>query len=293
MSITQYSILVADDEPANIEIYFKSLNSEQYQLLVAPNGQICYDVARQTKPALIIMDWEMPVMDGIEAVKKLQQDNETKNIPVIMATGKMTSSENLKTALDAGAVDYLRKPIDKIELMARVRSMLSLYESLKKNIEQERLISKQKEEQLMQIINQNKKELTSNTLRLVQNSEFNMQLIDDIKEIAQYTNPEGKKYIKDIIIKHKVNSSQSNWQEFEILFEQVHSDFYKSLNENFPDLTPNERKLCAFLKLNMTSKDISSITFQTTESLKKARFRLRKKLNIDGAENISTFLQRF
>ena len=293
MVLKKHSILVADDEPRNIEIYFNALDNNSYQVLIAPNGQVCYDIAVQTNPSLIIMDWEMPVMNGIEAVKKLGQNEITKNIPVIMATGKMTSSQNLKTALDAGAVDYVRKPIDKVELTARVRSMLSLYDSLKRNIEQEKLISKQKEEQLLLLIHQNKRELASSTFRLVQNSELNMQLISDLKKLLKFTDKEGQKHINSIITKHKINNSDSNWQEFEILFEQVHTDFYSSLNKNFPGLTPNERKLCAFLKLNMSSKEISAVTFQTNESLKKARSRLRKKLKIDSSENISTFLQQF
>ena len=74
MVLKKHSILVADDEPRNIEIYFNALDNNSYQVLIAPNGQVCYDIAVQTNPSLIIMDWEMPVMNGIEAVKKLGQN---------------------------------------------------------------------------------------------------------------------------------------------------------------------------------------------------------------------------
>jgi DNA-binding CsgD family transcriptional regulator len=64
----------------------------------------------------------------------------------------------------------------------------------------------------------------------------------------------------------------------------VHADFYKNLNQINPDLTPNERRLCAFLKLNMSTKDISAITGQTPHSIKIARARLRKKFNLTNSD---------
>jgi DNA-binding CsgD family transcriptional regulator len=79
--------------------------------------------------------------------------------------------------------------------------------------------------------------------------------------------------------------------EFEILFEKVHSSFYENLSARYPDLTANERKMCAFLKLNMSNKDIAQITFQSDEALKKARLRLRQKLDIDRETNLAAFMQ--
>jgi DNA-binding CsgD family transcriptional regulator len=75
------------------------------------------------------------------------------------------------------------------------------------------------------------------------------------------------------------------------LFERVHQLFYEKLNAQFPSLTANDRKICAFLKLNMSSKDIAQITFQSDEALKKARLRLRRKLEIDRKTNLAAFLQ--
>jgi DNA-binding CsgD family transcriptional regulator len=71
----------------------------------------------------------------------------------------------------------------------------------------------------------------------------------------------------------------------------VHIEFYEKLQSKFPDLTTNERKLCAFLRLNMTTKEISAITNQSLNSIEMARHRLRKKLNIDNSQvNLTTFL---
>jgi tetratricopeptide (TPR) repeat protein len=82
-----------------------------------------------------------------------------------------------------------------------------------------------------------------------------------------------------------------SWKEFEGHFTQVHTDFYEKLHEKFPDITLNERKLCAFLRLNMTTKDIASITHQSVHSINVARTRLRRKMNLANSdENLVNYL---
>jgi PAS domain S-box-containing protein len=137
----------------------------------------------------------------------------------------------------------------------------------------------------------NQKSMAAATLKLIQNSERDADTINRLAEIENNTNAEGKHSIRSLITDYKRLSYNSNWDEFEILFEKVHSSFYERLNDLYPDLTANERKICAFLKLNMSSKDIANITFQSDEALKKARLRLRQKLGIDRETNLVVFLQ--
>ncbi len=141
------NILIVDDQPENLQvitdIFAKSkLN---YRITQAPNGKIALKIIKRVLPDIIITDWEMPEMDGIEFVKQLKQNTNTADIPVIMCTGVMTSSENLNTALNAGAVDYIRKPIDGIELIARTKANLLLansYSRIKKlNESKDRILS--------------------------------------------------------------------------------------------------------------------------------------------------------
>jgi DNA-binding CsgD family transcriptional regulator len=70
------------------------------------------------------------------------------------------------------------------------------------------------------------------------------------------------------------------WKEFEIRFNQVQHDFYSKLSSKFPDLSANEKRLCAFLKLNISTREISALTGQSQKSIDIARNRLRKKLNL-------------
>jgi len=135
------------------------------------------------------------------------------------------------------------------------------------------------------------KSITAATLKLIQNSERDTQTIDRLIEIEDNTNCAGKQKINTLISDYKRNSYNSNWDEFEILFEKVHRSFYEQLNSQFPTLTANERKICAFLKLNMSSKEMAQITFQSDEALKKARLRLRQKLDLNREINLVTFLQ--
>jgi PAS domain S-box-containing protein len=137
----------------------------------------------------------------------------------------------------------------------------------------------------------NQRSMTAATLKLIQNSEPDAQTIDQLVEIEKHTNTEGKQKIRVLIADNKRISYNSNWDEFELLFEKVHHSFYEKLNTQYPTLTANERKMCAFLKLNMNNKDISHITFQSDDALKKARLRLRQKLEIGRETNLSAFLQ--
>lgn len=137
----------------------------------------------------------------------------------------------------------------------------------------------------------NQKSMTATTLKLIQNSERDAQMINLLSEIEKGCSSEARQKIKILISDHKRFASNSNWNEFEILFEKVHHSFYEKLQTQFPNLTPNERRICAFLKLNMSNKDIAQITFQSEEALKKARLRLRQKLEIDRETNLGAFLQ--
>ena len=131
-SNTNAVILLVDDQPDNTDTMMGYLSDSdlKYKYLQALNGEIACKVADKRLPDLIIMDWEMPVMNGYEALIQLKENPRTKDIPVVMATGR-SSGGDLEKALNAGAADYIRKPIEKLELLARVRTCLSLSRYIK------------------------------------------------------------------------------------------------------------------------------------------------------------------
>ena len=233
----------------------------------------------------------MPELDGIKTIKLIKQNETVKDIPVIMATGKMMHVNNLKEALEAGAVDYIRQQDDKIELIARVNSMYLLYEIMKKNVELEKEIYIQKEEKLNAIIEQKKRELTSATLKLMQINQFNNEIIPIIKKVIKHTNSNEKELLVKIVSKLKTRSSTMFWDEFEVSFSQVHPHFYTNILKQFPDLTTNDKRLCAFMSMNLTTKEIATILQKSVRSIEIARTRLRNKLGIKGKSvDIHSFL---
>lgn len=402
--MTNSRILIVDDEPLNLLLYAEILKSSGFTVLQAEDGVGAIRTAEEEIPDLILLDWNMPNLDGFEALKILKSKESTKEIPVIMITGVMTSPDNLQRAMNEGASDFIRKPFDRIELNARIRSLLSLSMSMKeikekyliidnknkfietliesvpqplvyytidgiiagfnihflklietddqnimntlvyrylseaeriqyfntdmdiidnkKDIVYECKLGKEQKDYVVskslisdsvgklkgilvimteiselkkahnELMESKKRELTSSALRLIQISEMNNSLIDELEKVYEHTSPKGAELLKNIISQFNINSGINVWKEFEARFENVFESFYDGLNSRNFDLTPGEKKLCALLRLNLSSKDIAALTFQNSQSVDMARYRLRKKLNLNPEENLVDFLMK-
>lgn len=125
-------ILIVDDQADNLDTIMGYLKEAvpSYKYSQALNGELACKIAQKRLPDLIIMDWEMPVMNGLDALICIKKNPLTTDIPVIMATGR-SSGHDLDIALNNGASDYIRKPIEKQELLARVRTCLSISKLIK------------------------------------------------------------------------------------------------------------------------------------------------------------------
>ncbi len=144
---------------------------------------------------------------------------------------------------------------------------------------------------LSQDLEYKKKELTSNMMYLMEKNEFITSISKKLIELKPDAKKDNKDLIQQIINEIRQNSTTKIWDEFEVRFTEVHERFYKELHKAHPDLTPNEIKICAFIRLNMSTKEISAITHQTVKTINMARFRLRKKLNIDRDENLLSYFK--
>lgn len=122
----RYKILIVDDEEENIEIVERKLSCTTYCCISEQNSEKAFTVAFREHPDLIIMDWQMPVLNGIEVLKKIKQDKTVASIPVIIMTGYVNGPENVQTAMNAGASGFLSKPFDSTELNSCVTSVLVL-----------------------------------------------------------------------------------------------------------------------------------------------------------------------
>jgi len=128
------------------------------------------------------------------------------------------------------------------------------------------------------------KELTTNVMYQIRKNELLNRIAEKLMQNSHTFKTENRKLISEIIKELEDSQEDSIWTEFESRFHQVHNEFYDKLNEINPELSPNERRLCAFLRLNMSTKEISSITGQSLRSIEVARTRLRKKLNLTNTE---------
>ncbi len=126
-------------------------------------------------------------------------------------------------------------------------------------------------------------------------TKLNEVVLTIAEKLRKYDPVEGSsnfRLIQSVISELEYTSNTDSWKEFEVRFQNVHVDFYKKLGEQFPDLTPNELKLCAFMRLNMSTKEISSLTGQSQDSVRQARSRLRQKLGASKDENLVNFLSQ-
>ncbi|MDA3859740.1 MAG: response regulator [Melioribacteraceae bacterium] len=131
-------VLVVDDQKDNVFVLEDRLKREGYDVLKAYDGQTCIDIAEEAAPDIILLDVMMPGMSGFEVCKVLTDSKTTKNIPIILVTA-LTEAEDLKEGFLAGAFDYVKKPFNRVELIARVKAALRFSESQKVMLEFEKV----------------------------------------------------------------------------------------------------------------------------------------------------------
>jgi tetratricopeptide (TPR) repeat protein len=138
------------------------------------------------------------------------------------------------------------------------------------------------------------RELTTQALNMVRINERKIELIKLLKEKVPHFKRENQLAVLGIIDEFEKDKNESAWKEFELRFTEVYSEFYEKLSKINPNLTLNEKRLCAFLLLDMNTKEISSITGQSVRAIEQARVRLRKQLNLTNSNiSITTFLSTF
>lgn len=123
MSADQPRVLVVEDEPAQREVLAYNLEAEGFAVSRAENGEEALMLVDETAPDVIVLDWMMPNLSGIEVCRRLKIKSETRAIPIIMLSARSEEVDRVR-GLETGADDYVIKPYSVIELMARVRSQL-------------------------------------------------------------------------------------------------------------------------------------------------------------------------
>jgi hypothetical protein len=151
-----------------------------------------------------------------------------------------------------------------------------------------------KNQQLQKEVEHQGKELASSTMHLVQKSEMLLSIKDKLKHISSISNdpkikPEISELIKNI---EKDTLIDKDWEKFELYFNNIHDSYTKSLKAQFPVLTANDIKMCAYLRMNLSTKEIASILNISARGVEISRYRLRKKMNLENGINLTDYLSK-
>lgn len=149
---------------------------------------------------------------------------------------------------------------------------------------------KKKEIELNKLLVKKENEIAQKELILLNKNSLIAESTKKINEVISKSEKETKNELNNIIKELKASEKSYNENEFEIILKENFSDFYKTLIEKYPSLTRNEIRLCLFAKLNLSVKEVSSITKQSSNSIITARHRLKKKLNLSKDESLTKFI---
>jgi len=116
-------LLVVEDEETLVTLLRYNLEKEGYRVTVAKDGEDALLLAREEVPDLVLLDWMLPLLSGIEVCRRLRRGRETRNVPILMLTARGEEADKIR-GLDTGADDYMTKPFSPSELIARIRALL-------------------------------------------------------------------------------------------------------------------------------------------------------------------------
>ena len=158
-------------------------------------------------------------------------------------------------------------------------------------------LAEMRNEQLDTELKHKQSQLSDSTMNLMRKNDMLQQIDEEMATLSESMrrgDPKARlaRQIQDIRKSIQTNmNDDDNWEKFEENFNMVYDDFMKTLTARFPDLKTNDRKLCAYLRMGLSSKEMASLLNTPVRSIETARYRLRKKLNLDGGENLTEFIR--
>ena len=184
--------------------------------------------------------------------------------------------------------------IYKRDLMNILRKKLILQQEINKRererYQQETELMKFRSDQFQNVLSRKNRELTSKALQIAQHNEKCRLIAKRIHGLTCLKGESLARAVREIESEFTEGDVSPSWSHFQKCFEDVHHEFYKKISLVCPELSPAERKLAAFVKLGLTSKEIASLTCNTTASVDVSRSRLRKKLELERNKNLESFL---
>ncbi|MDV7138716.1 tetratricopeptide repeat protein [Maribacter sp. TH_r10] len=230
--------------------------------------------------------------DSIFNIKKSQQIEELK---AIYETEKKETEialhkEEINTLNEKAKVDKLTKGLYAGGMFTFVAVSGLLFFGFRQRMKRNRIAREKQEEIYKQEIAYKKKELTSQTLHLVQKNTFIQELMENLQNIKNSPEKFKMEFRRIVMLLKKENASDKDWEVFKTYFSEVHNDFDQKLKTLSEDISEKEIRLAAFLRMNLTTKEIAATLNVLPDSILKSKYRLKKKLGLNKETDLTQFL---
>lgn len=232
------------------------------------------------------------INDSIFNSRKSQQIEELKTIyETEKKEAEIALQEEEINTLNAKAkVDQLTKGLYAGGMASALALSGLLVFGYRQKMKKNKIAREKQEEIYKQEIAHKKKELTSQTLHLVQKNTFIQELMDNLENIKNSPEKFKMEFRRIVMLLKKENASDKDWEVFKTYFAEVHNDFDQKLKTIYQDISEKEIRLAAFLRMNLTTKEIAATLNVLPDSILKSKYRLKKKLGLDKDMDLSNFL---
>jgi len=256
------------------------------------NISMAYAALGQYKKAYENREVHFQKYDSVFKKEKIEQINE---MEVKYQTEKKESeialqNEEINTLNEKAKVDTLKKGLYAGGLASTLALSGLLFFGFRQRMKKNRIAREKQEEIYKQEIAHKKKELTSQTLHLVQKNTFIQELMENFESIKNSPEKFKMEFRRIVMLLKKENASDKDWEIFKTYFAEVHNDFDQKLKTLYADISEKEIRLAAFLRMNLTTKEIAATLNVLPDSILKSKYRLKKKLNLDKDIDLSSFL---
>ena len=253
----------------------------------------CYEQRGDAKKAIPYLNRAILLKDSIYSVEKYRtieniesgfKHNELKTENQILIQNSFLQKQAIRTK----NLLAILLGISLILSAALFWMIVNRYQNSKKEAIRLQNLKEQQIEKLNENLKMKERELTSKTIFINQKNQLLERLIRELEQLKKADITVGA--VSHLQTELKQELSPNAWKEFEIQFNEVHPDFQNQLLIRFPELSPSERRLCSFLRLDMNTREIVSLTGQTFKSIEVARTRIRKKMSLSREDNLTNFI---
>ena len=230
-----------------------------------------------------------------DSLFSLENSNKIKELQTIYETEKKEAEialqhEEIKTLNEKSRADNLKKGLYAGGMASALAVSGLLFFGFRQRIKKNRIAREKQEAIYQQEIEHKQKELASQTLHLVQKNTFIQELMENLENIKNSPEKFKMEFRRIVMLLKKENASDKDWEVFKSYFADVHNDFDQKLKTIYPDISEKEIRLAAFLRMNLTTKEIAATLNVLPDSILKSKYRLKKKLGLDKDTDLNQFL---